>query len=305
MKKYRYFVPGANHHVFIKAIDGNIIFYSIWDILCFFTLYCCLARKYGIVCNMLCIMPNHIHSNERCDSYEKFVAFHHDLEVLFVKFYNQQHCRRGPLFLRPFGYSPKMVGKKLKDNFCYIANNPVVGHLCDNFLQYRWNFLAYADSTNPYSEKIPLSQESFRMRNALKLLKYYRSNNLPLDYTRLENLTKTLSPDEVKRMIDYIISSYNCVSYESIASAFGGTVEMAFKSFKIVSGSEYDIPDDYDDYSIYVRMASLVKGKGVDLRTCNFETMDLKNLNRLFRLLPSAGAGDRQIRKFLHLARGV
>ena len=300
-KSYRNFTPGVPHHVFTKAIEGNIIFYTVRDVLYYFTIYCCYARKYGIDVNMLCIMPNHTHSNESCSSHRRFELFHCEVESVFAKGYNLQHRRKGPLFLSPFGYSPKMVGKRQRDNLCYIANNPVAGNLCKTSIQYRWNFLAYADCSNPYSDKTPLSRETSRMRSAISMIKYYRKRNLPLDYARLEAIFQNLNPDETQRAIDYIITSYNCINYESMLNCFGGSMSSALNAFNIVSGSEHDMQDDFDDYSIYNRMSVLVKREGMDLKSCNFETMDYKTLNKLMRLLSSTGVGDKQIRKFLHL----
>lgn len=213
---YRTYHEGSTHHVFCKAIGGNIIFYSVQDCIFYITLYYHLAWKYGIITRAFSIMPNHIHSNEQAPSRKAFVDFHRDLNREFTMTYNAEHKRSGTLFMKPFGFAPKTVGKKIRENIAYIVNNAVAGNLADDLDEYRWNLMAYRNTSYPFSSKIALNKASNRLRRSVKMLKYYYSCGLPLTYDRQRELFKNLSSEEAGQLTDLIISIHNCLIYSDI-----------------------------------------------------------------------------------------
>ena len=58
----RLYRDGCAHHVFLKALDGNVLFYRTEDYVFFLTLLYYTARHYGIGIEAVCIMFNHVHT---------------------------------------------------------------------------------------------------------------------------------------------------------------------------------------------------------------------------------------------------
>lgn len=301
-KEYRKYRDGSFHHVYSRAVNGNIIFYSVRDCFFYLTLYYHLARRYGIKALAFSIMPNHIHSNEKAPSRENFILFHCRLTSEFSQKYNVQHRRKGALFMKSFGFAPKVVAKRVRDNIAYIVNNPVVGKLCKNIDGYRWNLMAYRNTDHPFSEKIRLSRASYKLRRSLSILKYYYDNGIPLDYTCQKVLFKGLSRKEAAQLTDRIVSMHNCLDYKALAQFYQGDIDNALIAIRANSGSEYDIPEDFEDYSAYQLMIKMAKETGVDLETCNFENSSPAVLNLLIEKFSFAGFSNKQIRRFLHLS---
>lgn len=300
-KAYRIYRPGCPHHVYWRGDGGRVIFYSVEDCLCFFTLYSCLARKYGILVRGFCMMPNHIHANEQAPCSQSFISFHGALNSRFTVLYNREHDRSGPLFESPFGFAAKTVGKRVRDNLCYIANNPVVGNLADDIESYRWNLLAYYSSDHPFSEKITLSKASRKLRRAVEKVRYFRSRNLPLDYVRIRQIFFELESGDRNRLLDYIIAQYNVLDYEAMASLYGNSIRQATLSFKSNSGGEHDIPEDFENYGNYQQMIRIARNEGISLPRCNFRKADEQVLARLVYIFQGQGFPERQIERFLHL----
>ena len=297
---YRVYREGYPHHTFIRGVDGNVIFYSTADCLYFTTLYCCLARRYGIVPLAFSIMPNHVHSNERAPGKKRFLLFHCRLNSEFSHGYNEAHSRSGALFEAEFGFAAKTVGKRIRDNLCYIANNGPVGKLSDDILQYRWNLLAYRESDHPFSKEIVLRRSSRALQRAVRLVRYFRERDYPLTHIRQAIIMKGLNADEKQQITDFIITQYNCLDYKAMESYYQGSFTQACLSFRANSGSEYDIPEDFEDYSIYREMSLLAKNRGIDLENCNFETTSPGTIASLARLFRMQGFPERQIDRFLH-----
>ena len=301
---YRIYREGSPHHVFTRGIGGAVIFYSTEDCIYYLTLYSCLAREYGIKVRGFSIMPNHTHSNEEAASLDTFRSFHGDLSSQFTVGYNLCHKRSGKLFDSPFGYSAKTVGKKVRDNLCYIANNAVVGKLAPDILSYRWNLLPYFNNDHPFSERIDLSQASRSVRRAVDRVKHFRAHEQPLDYIRQEWIFRDLSNEERKQITDYIIARYHCLDYTAMTEFYKGSFQLAIESFRANSGSEHDIPEDYENYGIYAQMLRLAEKNGIDLVHCNFQTAERKTVNSLSSLFREYGFPSRQIDRFLQKGSG-
>lgn len=298
---YRVFRAGFPHHVYTKAKDGFVIFYSLEDCIFYFTLFSSSVHKYGIEVLAFEIMPNHIHSSERTRCLDDLRMFHSELESKFVYGYNREHNRQGPLFMSPFGYAPKVVAKRIKDSICYIANNTVAGKMKESVLKSRWNMLAYYNNDHPFSEKIIIRNSSWKMKQAVKLVKYYGKRMLPLDYQRQRQIFEGLSPKEKDQILDLIITTYNFVNYKSMTAYFSGSMEGATLVMESNSGSESDIPDDFEDYGKYLTMMKMCGEMGIDLKTVNFELLSEDEKRGMVRFLRPSGARINQIYKFLHI----
>lgn len=300
-RNYRIYRDGCTHHVYSKAVGGNIIFYSSRDCIYYITLYYHLARRYGIVTRAFGIMPNHVHSNEEAPSEDAFFNFQRDLTRVYTKGYNSEHKRTGRLFLKPFGFAPKTVGKRVRDNLAYIVNNPVVGKLSKNIDSYRWNLMAYRNTDHPFSEKIILSKASYKFRRSLARLQYYYDNGIPLNYACQRQLFDGLSSKEAAQLTDRIIFIHNFLDYKAMAEFYQGSFENVVTAITANSGSEHDIQEDFEDYSVYKTMSQFAMKYGVDLKECNFETWTEDELAELTDRFRRAGFTPKQIRKFLHL----
>ena len=300
-KAYRIYREGFPHHTFTRGKDGNVIFYSTADCLFFTTLYSCLARRYRISVRGFTIMPNHVHSNESSPDKETFLLFHSRLNSEFTLEYNRIRGRNGQLMEERFGYAAKTAGKRIRDNLCYIANNAYVGKLSDDVLGYRWNLIAYRLSDHPFSEKIDLKHSSRTMKRAVAKVLYFRRKDLPMTYIRQHTVMEGLSARERKQIIDYIISKYNCLDYQAMEVYYQDSFENALLSFKANSGSEHDIPEDFENYGIYARMIRLANEKGIDLGHVCLENTDPNIILRLANIFRIKGFPMRQIRRFLHI----
>ena len=298
--KQRIYRDGVPQHVYVRGKGGGIIFYSLEDCVFYITLYFCLARKHGIVTGAFSLMPNHSHSQQLARDRESFSAFNKEMHSKYARGYNKQHDREGQLFDTPFGSVPKSIGKTVKSNISYICNNGAEGGLSDGILDYRWNLVAYCKEKNPYSEKTLIRSSSRRLRRALQLVRYCRKSLKPLDYKTQELIYKGLDRKEKLQVLDYIMSEYIVLDTEVMTKCFG-SVEKALVAMEANCGSEYDLKEDWDDYSVYRKMEQCLVRKGENLRTVNFEKADRTELKCTRELLKrKTGASNRQLDKFLH-----
>ena len=296
----RIFKDGLPHHVYCKGVNGNVIFYSTADCIFFFTLYSCLSRKYGIRTGAFSIMPNHTHSQQEAQNQKTFIAFNRECLSTFTRGYNSQHRRSGELFQSPFGSAPKMVGKTIKSNISYINNNGTSGRLSKGVLDYRWNLMAYYFSSHPFSEKIIQNRASKRMREALRFVDRCRQENKPLDYKLQSMLFKGLNTKERKQLLDYIIYRYNFLDYNAILKHYK-SMEEALMAMDANTGSEHDLKEDWEDYSVYRRMIEKAACSGIEMETVNFEGCDKDELFTMAILLSGATGEKKKVGRFLHL----
>lgn len=297
----RIYTEGVPHHVFTRGIEGNFIFYNTMDSVFYVTLYYCLAIKHKIKTTAFSLMPNHIHSQQQAESEASFTAFNLELDSKFALSYNKWHNRSGALFDK-FGCVPKHVGKTIKNNISYINNNGPVGLLSNGVLGYKWNLLSFywTDGifAEPECEPPGLSSE---YKRAVKLVDYHHRHCSPLTYEVQERLYAHLNTNEKNKLINYILWKYNVVDFTEMIRYYG-TFENAIIAMDANCGSEPEIQEDWEDYSVYREMLKIVNAKGYDTRHINFETMDSFTLGKLALELSAVhNALPKQVRKFLHL----
>ena len=298
--KDRKYKEGVPQHVYFRGIGGGVIFYCIRDCIYYVTLYTCLAEKHRITTTAFSLMPNHSHSQQKALSHKSFSAFNGEFSAVFTRGYNRRHNRSGELFDNPFGSAPKPTGKLIKSNLSYICNNGAEGKLSKGVLDYQWNLMAYYHNPSPFSQRIRKDLVSKRLRDAVNMVDYFRKAGKPLGYNIQEILFKKLDKKEKKQLIDYILYKYNPLDYSGIESAFGSFAK-ALAGMEANCGSEYDIKEDWDDYSVYSELGSATAKKGVDLQKVNFEAMDIGRLLKLRSFLKQeTRATERQLDKFLH-----
>ena len=289
-------------HVYQITADRGICFYTTADCIVWFTLLCVLARRHHIRILSVCIMLNHFHIQLKAPSAIALSAFMRDLTALFTRLYNRKYGVNGSLFGGQFKNSAKQKGQKVRENYIYICNNPVVKHAVPRAEQYRWNFLAYMHSSHPFSEGILPETSSGLLQQVLSIVRTRRDTNRPIDYLFFGGLYSRLDEREKRQVIDYIVSEYNVLDYET-AEREWGDYEKICQVLSTVAGSEYDIAEEKtpEDYRHYYRMIRLAAREGYDLSVMRLSGIGLDSLNRLacvFR--EEVGATRTELAKFLH-----
>lgn len=289
-------------HVYQITADRGICFYSSIDCLVWFTLLCILARKYGIRILSLCIMFNHYHIQLRAPSAQILSAFMRDLTARFTRMYNRQYGLSGHLFDGQFRNAPKFKEQKIQENFIYICNNPVVKQAVKHAGQYRWNFLAYMDSSHPFSTAIQPDTSSDALKQVLASIRERRKADHPVDYLFFRGIYNQLIDNEKRQVLDYIVTTYNVIDYLAIRQKWGDYPTVC-KMLSMVSGSEFDLTEEAvkEDYRHYYKMIRLAGREGyamVSKRLNALSPSEQRRLAQIFRY--EADASPLEIAKFLH-----
>ena len=235
--------PDIFVHCYQRTVNGSLLFYSVSDHLVFFTRYCITARKYDIVTHALCQMPDHIHSGVSARSREALSRFWCELQTLCAKDNNSTCRRTGHLFERGFGSAVKSGEKNERTCLIYIGNNPVERHLVRYAEEYKWNYLAYADSDHPFSKKLVIRRASTSLKKAIRIVKDQYSRNQMLSYPLIQRLFKPLDDQEKLQLIDYIIVTYSVIDYSLTRKLFGSTVS-AIQAMHYSGGSAHDFKEN-------------------------------------------------------------
>lgn len=252
-------VKGALHHCYQKTKDGYVIFYTVSDYLVYFTLLCVIAPRYNIRIVAVSLMPDHIHFSVIAPSWYELWRFMQNLQSMFAKENNIACHRKGQLFKSPFGSAPKTSDKRVRTNIAYVANNPVERYLAKYAENYRWTFLAYAVSDNPFSKPIVKSKASKGLKKAIAIVDTNHASQLHLRYQTLSKLFESLDKTECNQLTDYIIAKYSIIDYQAAISYFGSYDKM-LTAIHSNTGDEHDIKEDksvqHDD--VYSRMTKLL-----------------------------------------------
>ena len=287
-------------HVFIKGRNGNGVFYRTEDFLVLISIVGTIAREMGISIIAFCPMFNHVHILVKGIDMETLRAFIHKIETTFVREYNHEYNRAGPLFQKSFGRSVKKESKTILGCVAYVFNNPVAGKLCKEALEFRWNLLAFRDYQNPFSLRIARDRCRKAMRYSLDRVKYYVNNALHLNYRALRMIFNDLNTEEHQQVIDHILAAYGFLDYRTLESLYG-SYERLLTAIDSNAGSEYDIEDEYGDHSHYRKMLKVVMKLGYTGSKLNFEPLPQNRIDSLFFLLrKETNAPAQCINKFLH-----
>ena len=299
-QRNRFYRDGVFHHLYIKALYGRVLFYRTEDYLVLYSLFSTLVTRYGMKVEMFCIMFNHIHACLRAPSVKIFIAFCRDLTSILTKEYNKEYNREGELLMR-CGYAAKAAGKAHRSCLIYIANNPVAGKLVPRAIEYKWNMLAYFISKHPFSNRLVKRESRFAMRQSLALVDWRFREGRYLNYTLLERIFRRLDKVERNQMVDYIVGKYFFINKQSFLSHFND-IEKAIVAIDSSAGSEHDLYEPWEDYSIYVSMIKRALNFGVDFRQFRFQEMLQEDLRRLMKRLSGVqGATEMHVARFLHL----
>lgn len=297
----RKFVNGEVNHTYQRTMSGFNIFYEVEDYLVYYTIFSILAIKYGIVVYGLCLMIDHIHSLISAADRKSFCSFIRHVSLLFVKEYNKEHGRSGPLFQEGFGSAPKIGLKRLRTAIAYLFNNPVERFLCSRAQEYRWNLLPYAQCKNPYSEPIRLRLASRALRRAIKEVDGTRERGQHITYTMIRRLFSTLDKKEKKQLTDYIIIRYSVIRYDLLTACYGGLSNMIL-AINSNSGSEYDINETICGQSDteFRELHRYVHANGFENAGDVISLDENCKLHLMEKMQKHTSASVYQIRKFLH-----
>ena len=186
-RKNKFYREGAFHHLYVKAKNGNVLFYRVEDYLFIYTLVSVLSKKYNVIVELFCTMFNHLHGCVKARTQGIFRAFLRDLSSLFTVGYNEEYHLTGSL-LMPCGYAPKTSEKHHKTCLIYIANNPSAGRLVKSVLEYKWGLVPYFFSDHPFSDKLVKRNARFAMRQALSIVDGCERRDQYLNYSTLKRI---------------------------------------------------------------------------------------------------------------------
>lgn len=299
----RRFLEDEVHHIYQRTINRFNIFYDLEDYLVYYTIFSVAARQYGVIVLGLCLMFDHIHMLIKTDVRVRMSEFVRQVTCMFVREQNNDVGRKGSLFQARFGSAPKRGLKLLRTAINYLFNNPVEKKLCTRAEEFRWNFLAYAVSSHPFSDPLIIGQASRSLKRAIKEVDLAESEDRHLRYAQLKRLLSKLNERERMQLVDHIISIYNPFDYDEIIKCYGSYEDM-LTAINSNTGSEYDIKEERYKFSDmeYVRMIDILHDAAglKDIRKVTGLAIDEKM--RLLELLRKhLSCGNLPIAKFLHI----
>ena len=248
-------------------------------------------------------MIDHIHSLISSTSSGKFFGFMGELTSCFVREYNREHHRSGPLFCKSFGSAVKLGMKRLRTAVSYLYNNPVERRLCKYAQEYRWNFLAYGISDHPFSEPLVIRQASRSLRRAIQEVNGAHGRHMYLSYAQLKRMFSELNNKEKAQLVDYIIRRYSVIRYDILTSSCYDGIENMLVAINSNAGSEYDIKEvnwarsDAEYRKLYKYVHAKGYGSAGDIISEPVE----RRLAMLDGMLKETGVPRFQICKYLHL----
>ena len=242
-------------HIYQRGFNMSVLFYSVKDILVFYTILYTKKNKYNVTVLGVVCMYNHYHLTVMAGSHEDIANFQREFESTYAREFNNEVGIKGRVFEPVYGLSNKIGGKKQREATAYLYNNPVEKQLSERALDYKWNFLSYAESDCPYSEKLVVRKSSKQMKKCLQQVNFMFNNGYYLNYDFLRECFSKLSAGETNQLIDYVIVKYKVVDYERTIQLYGSfkTMMIAFDSN---TGSEHDMKEEYSDksYKPYPRL---------------------------------------------------
>lgn len=299
----RKFYPDIINHCYQRTINGDLLFYNVYDCLMFFTIFCLYAPRYGVRVYKLCLMPDHIHSSSSAKRKKDLTEFTQVYTAIYAREHNEVCHEKGSVFQSPFGSVPKYGDKKARSNLIYVDNNPVERHLVKKAEDYCWNFLAYANSDYPFSTPLVLKKSSDSMKTAIQIVDSWYGEGKYLNYFLLRRMFSPLDEKEKRQLADYIICKYNILDYKGAEAFFDGYEDM-LKATHSVTGSEYDLNEVFVGKSdaCYGQMTAILMATGRFRDIHDIFTLSQSDKMELFEMLNKrTDATLEQIAKYLHI----
>ena len=288
-------------HAFFKGRQGHGIFYRSEDFIVFITIVSVTVRKMNLTVLAFCPMFNRVHILFKEISRKALGIFIRLSCQTFVREYNREYERKGPLLHKSFGHSIKKGIKIILGCVAYVFNNPVAGRLVESAIDYRWNLLAYKDNKNPFSKPFNKKTCSYTLRKALSKIDFFYNSGNYVGYSSLRNIMEGLDKEETSRAVDYLITRYNFLSFDSLDVLYGGFDNLLI-ALKSNAGAEFDMEDEYGDHSCYRTMLKLVIALGYTGKKLNFENLARDKTMALYHYIKlKTRAPVSCVCKFLHI----
>ena len=239
---------GSLQHIYKITADRGVLFYRIIDHLVYYSIQSVMARKHCLPVLCACHMFNHTHGLAAPVDPLQLIAYEHDVNTVFVRSYNKETGRTGPLFQQPFGSAPKWTEKDQRSALIYVCNNPVEKRLCQQAIEDRWTFLAYYEQEYPFSKRPYLSEARRSLREAIRMIDNEFRAGRWLNYPMLSNLFSPLGVLDREQLTDYIIQRYFFFDREACYRLFGGWEEM-MGAIRLTKGREFEVGEKFEPYS--------------------------------------------------------
>ena len=273
------------------------------DYLVFFTIFCTVARRYGMQVLALCPMPDHIHNVLVVPREEALIRFVQQYTHLFAREWNLSRGRKGSLFKARYKSSVKLGNKQVRTTLNYNDNNPVERKIVLRAEDYRWNFLRYATEKQPFSAPYRLSEQSAPFRGALKELQTIHLGGGYLRYNQLLRWSRRLSEHQMQQLMDYAIALWNVIDYEQ-ATAYYSSFSARIRSLHDNTGSDYDIQEERNNWSdaIYRECTEILLREGFIKDVFEIYALPPEIKQEAAKLLRCrTSAHLKQIQRFLHI----
>jgi hypothetical protein len=252
-------------------------------------------------------MPDHIHDSVRAKKKDCLEKFKRETNGRFSRLWNENARLNGPVFESPFGSALKFGDKQVRTNLIYVGNNAVERRLVVRAEEYRWNYLAYAVSSNPFSKPLVIRKARLPLRKAVKEVRMIYDLGRPVNYAILKRLFEPLEYTERLQLTDFIISTYNVIDYTAAINCFNNYGDM-LAAMHATTGSEYDIRESHVGKSdaCYNKMTAILLDRYHITDIHEILTLSLEDKFNLFVFLQGkTGAETEQIAKFLHLPLNI
>ena len=299
----RKFPVDTFQHIYQQAINRFVIFFSWEDRLVYFTIFSVMARTYRITVLALALMFDHVHYLIQAAEREIYAKFIGVMTSTFVMAYNRDSGRKGPLFRKAYGNSPKRRDKDIRTCIAYNYNNSVEKILFTRAEQDRWNLLAYIGNPHPFSEPIDKETASKKLLRSMDAATQFHKRNAYLDYPVVRKLFDGLTDTEREQLLDFIISLYLPIDKERLLSYYKSYDDMVL-AINSNTGSEYDLDEVYDpeSHQCFERMLEITRHSSFsDNPRSIILTPIAKRWQIAEALMTRTGATLSQVKRFLHL----
>ncbi len=295
--------PEIFQHIYQRAIKMFIIFYSMEDRLVYYTIFSVMARNYKITVLALALMFDHIHYLIKAIGRKMYAKFIGTTTSTFVKAFNRDSGRKGPLFWKAYGNAPKRRDKDVRTCLAYNYNNSVEKKLFVRAEQDRWNLLAYIDNPHPFSEPIDKKKASKKLLLSMDAADRYHKRNEYLDYPVVRKLFDGLDEVEHEQLLDYIISLYLPLDRDKLLEYYKSYEDMII-AINANTGSEYDINEFFDpeSHQDFARMLEITRNSSF---AADPRSIILAPLTQKWQiaetLMRMTGGSLNHVKRFLHI----
>lgn len=252
-------------HIYQRSEGHVVLFYTRNDLLSFYTILSICAKRTGVKVLAVAVMYDHIHILLEAASRKEVNTFVQMYSSMYAQEFNKDSGLSGRVFESPFGSAVKHGEKEIRTCAGYIYNNHTNKKLCNKAEEIRWNYLAYAHSSNPFSAPIKREIASKRMRSAIAIVESEYKASRFLNHATLKRVYSGLNSIEREQMTDFIIDKYRFIDYKALESMYRSYEEMVY-SFNANTFNDYDIKEESRDRrgddTVFREMATYILSLG-------------------------------------------